>query len=194
MDTFRYYLALLLVCIFTPVIVYWPVIHGLIHFWRRVGLKLTNIVAFGGARLVGVALFLLRDSVLAVDFGTNWLLSAVGTVCFFAAICIRVLLNRDVTTTLLTGLAELEPGENPQPLVRTGLYAQVRNPRYVQMTLSLLGYALMANYLASYVLLWVWLPAIYIIVRLEERELLERYGVEYEAYILEVPRFLPKKG
>jgi len=36
------------------------------------------------------------------------------------------------------------------------------------------------------------LPLIYFIVRLEERELRERFGTAYEEYCRQVPRFVPK--
>ena len=51
---------------------------------------------------------------------------------------------------------------------------------------------MVANYLAPYVVLLLWFPAVYLIVRLEEHELQERYGEEYVQYCREVPRFLPR--
>jgi len=71
------------------------------------------------------------------------------------------------------------------------LYAHVRHPRYLQLLLALLGWAMLANYLAPYVVLLLWIPAVYLIVVIEERELRQRYGEEYTQYCREVPRFLP---
>jgi len=191
-DTFRYVLALALVCTFPPILLYWPVIHVFVRFWRRLGPTLTYVVNFSAAALVGVALFRLRASLLVVEFGTSWLLVAVGVLCFVGAAWLRALLRRDVTNKLLSGLPELEPERYPQQLVRTGLYARVRHPRYLQMSLALLGYVLVANYLAGYVIWLVWLPAMYVVALLEDRELRERFGEDYEHYSLQVPRFLPE--
>jgi protein-S-isoprenylcysteine O-methyltransferase Ste14 len=38
------------------------------------------------------------------------------------------------------------------------------------------------------------LPTLYLIVLLEERELRDRFGVEYEEYCRRVPRFVPRRA
>lgn len=192
MDSFRYGLALVLVCTLSPLFFYWAVVHGFIGFWRRVGPRLTYAVVLGGAALAAFGLFSVRSEFLSVEFGTSWLLVAAGVFCLVAAGWLRALLHRDVTNKLLAGLPELGPERHPQQLVRTGLYARVRHPRYIQFWLALLGYALVANYLAVYVVWLLWLPGIHVIALFEERELRERFAEEYEQYSQEVPRFLPR--
>ena len=74
-----------------------------------------------------------------------------------------------------------------------GLYAQARHPRYLQLPLALLGWSLMANHLAAYVASALWIPGVCVIVVLEEKELRERYGREYEDYCRRVPLFIPRR-
>jgi protein-S-isoprenylcysteine O-methyltransferase Ste14 len=53
-----------------------------------------------------------------------------------------------------------------------------------------LGSALIANYLVLYLVVALLLPGIYVIVRLEEKELRDRFGLAYDEYSRRVPRFL----
>lgn len=78
-------------------------------------------------------------------------------------------------------------------LVTGGIFAHTRNPMYVGNVLILAGLGVMANS--------VWFVSIgvpvfvffyYAIVRAEEAYLLARFGGEYERYMSEVPRFIPR--
>jgi protein-S-isoprenylcysteine O-methyltransferase Ste14 len=99
-----------------------------------------------------------------------------------------------MTPRVLVGLPELAPERYPQGLITTGLYARLRHPRYVQVALALLGYALIANYLAGYLVFAAWLLVMYPLVVLEERELRQRFGEAYDAYCRQAPRFIPRLG
>jgi Cu+-exporting ATPase len=70
----------------------------------------------------------------------------------------------------------------------------MRHPRYVQLLIALTGYALIANYLASYLVVALWVPGILVIALLEEKELRDHFGDAYQTYCRAVPRFLPKLG
>ena len=48
--------------------------------------------------------------------------------------------------------------------------------------------ALVANNLATYVNSIIAVPSVLLIVRIEERELHDRFGAEYQAYCAHVPR------
>jgi len=61
----------------------------------------------------------------------------------------------------------------------------------LELLIALLGYALIANYLASYLATALWYAGIYGIVVLEERELRAHFGATYDDYCRKVPRFLP---
>jgi len=57
----------------------------------------------------------------------------------------------------------------------------------------LAGFALLANYLALYLVLAVGGLGIWLIVILEEKELRERFGPAYDDYCRRVPRFIPRR-
>jgi protein-S-isoprenylcysteine O-methyltransferase Ste14 len=126
------------------------------------------------------------------DFGTNYFLIALGVLLEAATIWLWVVLHRHLSITTMMGLPELAPQRYPTALIAGGIYDRIRHPRYVQIVLSIWGYALIANYPAAYVAAALWLPGILIIARLEEKELRDRYGAAYEEYCRRVPRFVPK--
>jgi protein-S-isoprenylcysteine O-methyltransferase Ste14 len=97
-----------------------------------------------------------------------------------------------MTIQFLLGLPEIAPDRHPRTLITAGLYRRVRHPHYIQFLIALVGYSLIANYLALYIVTALWLPAIYTIVLLEERELRQHFGEIYDAYCRDVPRFIPK--
>ncbi len=100
--------------------------------------------------------------------------------------------RKHLTFGILSGLPELSKEQYPGTLLTEGIYAKIRHPRYVEVFLAVLAYAFAANYLAPYVLALVSVPAIYLIVILEERELKKRFGEAYEEYGRRVPRFIPR--
>jgi protein-S-isoprenylcysteine O-methyltransferase Ste14 len=144
--------------------------------------------------LAMLGMFLARATLLATEFGTRYALASVGVLCLVGAGRLRLLIREQASIWLISGLPELAPDRQASGLLTEGVYARIRHPRYVQIALALLGWTLVANYLATWVVLAVWLAAIYPIVALEERELRERFGEAYAAYARRVPRFVPRLG
>jgi protein-S-isoprenylcysteine O-methyltransferase Ste14 len=192
MDSLRYFIALLLLVSLPPAFLFWMVVHPFARFWRGLGPWWTHGVVWTLIAPGMVGLFRIREPLLASEFGTRVPLVALGVLCLIVAGWLRLLLHRHFSNAALAGLPELDPKRYPGRLVTEGLYARIRHPRYVQFALALLGWALIVNYLAVYVIWSLWWPAVYLIAILEERELRERFGPEYEVYCRHVPRFLPR--
>ena len=192
MNTARYVLALFLVITLPPLFLYWLLIHPLVNFWRGKGIApaYTAILSAIGAAMIG--LFSLRHYLLSIDYGTNYLLAALGVALLVVAGSLRLKLHKHLDLKTLLGLPEIAPDRFPRQLITEGIYARIRHPRYVQLLIALVGYALIANYFAAYFAVALWLPGIYIIARLEEKELRIHFGDAYDDYCRKVPRFLPK--
>jgi protein-S-isoprenylcysteine O-methyltransferase Ste14 len=80
----------------------------------------------------------------------------------------------------------------PQRLVVAGPYRYVRNPLYLtDMTLIGSAALLTQNWFLVATLL-IYIAQVGMQVRLEERELRQRFGVQYERYLKAVPRFIPR--
>ncbi len=192
LDAIRYYLALVVLVSFVPLLSFWFLIHPFVHAWRRLGPWVAYAAALGVMVLIGAGLFALRGSLLAVEFGTVPALWPPAAVAYLAAIVLDVLCRRQLSIGTLIGLPELVSERAPGRLLTEGIYARVRHPRYTAGGLGLLALACFTNYLAVYGLLVVYLPAIYAITVFEERELAERFGAAYERYRESGPRFLPR--
>ena len=68
----------------------------------------------------------------------------------------------------------------------------VRHPRYLSAGVSVIANALFINYAGLYILVLLLVPVGYLMVVLEERELIERFGEEYRKYQRKVPRLIPR--
>lgn len=193
MDTVRYFLALIILVSFPAAMSMWLVIHPLARFWRRRGPAVTYLAVVAVAGASAVVFFRLRGALLQIEYGFRWPLTAVGIACLLGATWIEHRYRRQIDVATLLGLPELSR-KRPSRLLTEGIYGRIRHPRYVGILLEVSAFAFFVNYLAVYVLVVAVIPMIYLIVLLEERELAQRFGEEYERYRRDVPRFVPKLG
>ena len=192
MNTIRYFLALFLIVSLPSLFLYWLLVHPFVHFWRGqgIGVTYTSLLTIITASMIG--LFSFRHFLLSIDYGTNAALIALGLVFLALAGWMRFTIQKKLSLRVLLGLPEIAPDRFPRALITDGIYARMRHPRYVQFLMALLGYALITNHLAVYLTTALWVPGIYLIVLLEEKELRDHFGDSYQAYCHKVPRFLPK--
>ena len=191
MDAVRYYLALLAVAFAPGLFLFWFSIHPFIRFWRKVGPKITLAIHFSAVVILVVCVVLVRKALFSIEFGTHPILMALGILSMALSIWLRVQGSKQFSMKFLTGIPELAPGRYENRLITDGIYARIRHPRYVEIAIAYLGYALFCNYLAVYVVLLLTLVWVPLVVWVEEKELRERFGEEYVRYCQRVPRFIP---
>lgn len=194
MDTARYVVALLAITAFPAAMLYWLLLHPFVRFWRRLGLVPTYVVLFGIFFAMIGAVYALRGTLLAVEYGTNWPLVGIAGVLFAAGMVTQGLARRQLSVATFVGVPELQPSGKEGRLLQEGIYGRVRHPRYLAVMLGTVAMAPFTNYLAAYVLAAIAFPWLYLIIVLEERELLDRFGDEYRSYRQRVPRLIPRLG
>ncbi|MEO6163918.1 MAG: isoprenylcysteine carboxylmethyltransferase family protein [Candidatus Binatia bacterium] len=192
MNTLRYFLALFLVITLPPLFLYWLLIHPFVNFWRGKGIGITYTMVLSVIVVAMIGLFSLRHFLLETDYGTNNLLVALGLLLLILSGSLRFAIHKHLGIKTLLGFPEIAPERFPRELITEGIYARMRHPRYVQLLIALIGYALIANYLAAYLAVALWVPGLYLIAVLEEKELHAHFGDTYDEYCRKVPRFLPK--
>jgi protein-S-isoprenylcysteine O-methyltransferase Ste14 len=192
MDRVRYVAAILALLTVPLALIYWFIVHPFIRFWRKLGPTVTYTVLTPIMIAVLVATYWMRGHFLGNDFGTNWPLCAVGLACFVVSAVVGQAMKKQFTVAKLVGVQEIQGESSPQELVTEGIYARIRHPRYLSVLLGLVGLALMANYFGIYVVVAAFVPGLYAIIILEERELVERFGDAYRDYCKRVPRLIPR--
>ena len=194
METLRYFLGVLVVVMVPPAVIFWYLAHPLVGLWRRVGPWVSYVVLFGS--LVGMAwgCWLVSDTLMGRDLGTNQWTLLPGIVLYVLSIILEVIIRKQLTLIVLIGVPELVPGRVESKLLRSGIYGRVRHPRYMGVLVAVTGFALISNYSGAYLVTALTVPGLYVLTVLEERELLKRFGDAYRRYREEVPRFLPRRA
>ena len=191
MDRVRYVLALLEVTLMPGALLYWFSIHPFVRFWRGVGARATVTLHVFMSAVVGFGIYFLRGRLLAVDYGTNAVLLAISVPVLIFSLVLRRALGSQLKMRILMGIPELAAEPGSQRLLCEGIYSRIRHPRYLEIFIGLIFYALFTNYLSAYVILAASVPTLLAIIHLEERELRDRFGEEYVRYCARVPRFWP---
>jgi protein-S-isoprenylcysteine O-methyltransferase Ste14 len=191
METARYFIAVLMLVSVPPAIGLWYAIHPFARAWRRIGTLATYLVLAVPFGALGWLTWRYRDLLLGADFGTQpWLFALTVPAAVGGAFIARAR-RRHLTQRILVGVPELSPRDKGH-LLTEGIYARVRNPRYVEFMAFVLAYVSVANYGGAWVLFLLLFPATQVLVLLEERELRDRFGAEYEEYCRRVPRWIPR--
>jgi protein-S-isoprenylcysteine O-methyltransferase Ste14 len=192
MDTARRVVAILLMVTSPSALGYWLVIHPFTRFWRRVGVVPTYVVMAVGMIASFVLLYRIRDPLLGRDFGTHWALVIAGIALYGVSGFVEIRVRRHLSFRTLAGVPELASEAGEEKLLDKGIYSRIRHPRYVAFLIAIVGFALFSNYAGMYVLAALCVPAVLLIARLEERELVERFGERYLDYRKKVPAFIPR--
>ena len=192
MDQARYVIAVLLVVTLIPAIAAWYVIHPFTRFWRRLGTVASFSVIYSVLISGCVLLWEFRAALVGPDLGFRPWLMLLAVPAAALGIWIARARRRFLTQRILVGVPEISSSDKGR-LITGGIYGRVRNPRYLEFVLLSFVYVAFANYGG----VWLWyagtFPALHLVVLLEERELRERFGSEYEAYCRRVPRYLPQR-
>ena len=194
MDTFRYWVAVLLVVTVPPGVLPWYMIHPWHRFWRRLGPVWTWVVTGPVLLLSMVGLWSVRTTLIGRDLGTHGPWMAVGVALYGVSIYFEMSARRHLSLRTLTGIAQLRGESGSETLLQSGIYGRVRHPRYVAVGLGVIAWGIVANFSGVYLLLAVVVLALAGVTVFEERELVDRFGDRYRAYQARVPRLVPRLG
>jgi protein-S-isoprenylcysteine O-methyltransferase Ste14 len=190
-EPIRYVLGVLNAVLVPLGVIYWLVIHLWARRWRKWGLARTYLAVLPVLTALGVLLFRWRRQLLGTDLGTNWGLIGIALVLFCPVVWLELQYWKQLSISTLVGIPELsERGQGG--LIRDGVYGKVRHPRYLSAGIGLIATTLIVNYLGLYIILLCAVLPGYLILALEERELVDRFGDAYRDYQKSVPQLIPR--
>jgi protein-S-isoprenylcysteine O-methyltransferase Ste14 len=139
---------------------------------------------------------------LACLFGVTWVADTFflkyttylnGYVPFIARLPLAALLLIISGYLAKRGLAIVfgEKMEKPAVIMK-GVFGVVRHPIYLGEILFFLGFLILSLSLAAMVVWAVAVAFLHFIAKYEEKLLLARFGPDYERYLREVPRWVPR--
>ena len=110
----------------------------------------------------------------------------------FASMFLGMYINFVARRDLARYWSPLASSGTEQQLIKTGIYAKVRHPVYLSVSVLLLGFALIAGNLCGLLFFVLYLIALGTRIRKEEKELIAKFGEEYKEYAKETSPLIPK--
>lgn len=187
------HLALITLILWPVIPLFWIPVHGGITVFRRLG-PLTYIMPV--MTWVPLALFMYsqRHFLLSFKIEIPLFLKAGGFLLLAAGTVLHLWTARLLGLRGIIGIPEVSP-RREMKLVREGPFAVVRHPTYVAHTLMLSGVFLLTGVVTiGLITLLDFIVVNTVVIPLEERELRERFGEDFDRYRQDVPAFFPRIG
>ena len=125
-------------------------------------------------------------------YETRWTWIPAGAL-FYVGLLLYKLSHSKFSLTQLGGVPEILPDHSHQRLVTTGIRARVRHPVYLGHLCEMLAWSLSTGLAVCWGLTAFALAMGAVMLRLEDKELENRFGDEYRKYRSTVPAILPNR-
>lgn len=176
-------------CVYTTIPAYWFLVHPFAEHWRKRGVSLKHVgpvwllmwVAAGAVTWPWKHVVLYREPLAWVP----------GVALIACAMYVYSRARQDFSTDQVLGRSELEPERHEQRLVTSGIRARVRHPYYLAHLCHLLGWTIGTGSVALFGMSAFAIVTGAVMVVLEERELVRRFGDVYREYRSRTGSLLP---
>ncbi len=179
--------------VYATIPAFWLLIHPRVQYWRsRPGSPYRLLIPFWVAMWVVVAAGTAKwRGLLFYNTLWSWLPAAL---LFAAGVWIYRRSGTGFSAAQLGGLPELIPGHREQSLITSGIRARVRHPVYLGHLCEMLAWSVGTGLAVCYALTLFGVVTGAIMIRLEDRELEQRFGAEYREYRRRVPAVAPREN
>ena len=186
----RYGMAVILVVTVPIDVAFWTVIHGGIRFWQARPIWMAYTAALIGILAAITPILLNLHAIIGADMGHNPLLLGVGTLLWLSSLRVSSRVRESLSFRTSFGIPEIK--NETGALIESGAFEVIRHPRYFMVMLSTVGWVIATNFAGAYVTGAIFLLGLYLIIQVEERELIARFGRAYLDYRKRVPMVIPK--
>lgn len=181
-----------LVLVLWPVIpLWWIPVHGARELMRRIGLSRYPFIF---VLWLPIAYLIYDNRGFLLEYRIHFPVTVMltGISLGLTGIFLQLWALKELTTKVITGVPEILNDPRSRLIVR-GPFSHIRHPTYVSHTLMFAGVFLFSGVLATALVALIDFCIVsLIIVPMEEKELLQRFGDEYHSYMARVPRFVPR--
>lgn len=122
----------------------------------------------------------------------NGIYALIPVIIGFILMIIGMSFNFIVRANLGKNWVPLSKTTEGQELVTEGIYSKIRHPFYLSLLILFLGIAVIAWNLFSISFFILAILALIVRIRKEEKELIAKFGEEYEKYKKETPMLIPR--
>lgn len=173
--------------IYSSIPLFWFAIHPVAPRWRQMQRSPYRILLPLWMVMIAALLAITAPWRTIQLYSTPWAW-LVATLFFSMGVRTYVRIRSEFGITNFIGEAELRPQETQPALVTTGLHARMRHPIYVAHLCTFTGWALGSGLVVNFMLLAIsTLITFPLMIRMEEEELIKRFGESYRQYQKTVP-------
>lgn len=189
-------LALMMLSMWPAIPMFLIQLHLVPSFWRKLGIWTYLVWLLEWLPIVYV-IRSLQDVLLQHEIQVTSPIIAIGVFFVIAGIVLHSWTAKLLGIKATVGYTELVPEDdvNNDNLIVSGPFSVVRHPSYGAHSFILVGTFLITGVVAVGIMAIIdLLIAYFVTMELEERELVERFGDQYNEYRKKVSKFFPKIG
>jgi protein-S-isoprenylcysteine O-methyltransferase Ste14 len=170
---------------------FWLLIHPRVQYWRARPRSPYRVLL-----PLWIAMWLLMAAITAywrdLTVYHRWWCWLPAAPLFCAGLLLYQLSHSKFTLTQLGGLPEILPDHSLQRLVTTGIRARMRHPVYLGHLCEMLAWSIGTGLAVCWILTAFAILTGAVMIKMEDKELENRFGEEYRQYRSTVPAILPR--
>lgn len=180
--------------VYSTVPLFWIVIHPNIDYWRnrkqrgRPAYKALVPLWVGMWLVMGASTWPWRNAF----FYRSSLAWIPGVLLLGTGVFLYATSRRGFSPLQLSGQHEIETEQHRQKLVVAGIRERVRHPIYLGHLCEMLGWSVGTGMVVLFALVAFALVTGAVMIRMEDAELEQRFGDEFQRYRQQVPAIVPK--